>query len=687
MNKKVNLKIDDREIVVDEGTTILDAAQQNGIHIPTLCHHPCLSNWGGCRLCVVEVDGAPRLVASCVTPVREGMGVVTSDDRIIEARRTILEFLFAERNHCCMLCAQSGDCELQSLAYEMQMDHLTVPSSYQGFPVDITGEYMAIDHNRCVLCGRCVRACEEIAGAYVLNFQNRGSHSLIGLDLNEEIGESSCYSCGVCMQVCPTGAIYNRYRTHYAVKGRTKDWEMVDSICPQCGLLCPTVNFVKDNNLVKIEGKLSLNGGSPDHGQLCYKGRFEPFKTIGTRILNPMVRSKDGAWVEETWQNALGLVAERLGAIKDTHSGKAIFGLASSRCSNEELVLFRDIISGCWSSGCIDTLDGEQMRTISMAMEDMGKTFKEASWKSILESDFILAVGADPYKSQPVIASLIHRSIMDKGVKLAVIGTTDFMHPWTSLYLSPKDGKEPFLIKTLLEEAIASVKDPSRKVEVVDVPDLLKREGMDWEERGTFYEMVRIFTKSYNPIIIAGEALTGVDDPSGLINLMKLALFKGLLPDNTMRLIMLKPDGNSAGAWRLGLPSRKKGKDKCKGGLMLLGGEEALSSTFLDSLGELDFLGVISPYFPELLADKAHVIIPKPLWMEENGTYTSLDGIELGYREKVLNPPEGVKGAWQTMMGLADLTKFRLNFNTWEELRKKVQNEMELGPFLMWTAS
>ncbi|KAF0121741.1 MAG: anaerobic dehydrogenase, partial [bacterium] len=177
-------------------------------------------------------------------PVREGMGVVTSNDRIIEARRTILEFMFAERNHYCMSCAQSGDCELQSLAYEMQMDHLTVPSSHQAFPVDITSEYMAIDHNRCVLCGRCIRGCQEIAGAYVLNFQNRGTHSLIGLDLNEEIGESTCYSCGVCMQVCPTGAIYNRYRTHYAVKGYPKDWETIDSFCPQCGLLCPTLHFV-----------------------------------------------------------------------------------------------------------------------------------------------------------------------------------------------------------------------------------------------------------------------------------------------------------------------------------------------------------------------------------------------------------------------------------------------------------
>lgn len=302
----------------------------------------------------------------------------------------------------------------------------------------------------------------------------------------------------------------------------------------------------------------------------------------------------------------------------------------------------------------------------------------------ILESDFILAVGADPYKSQPLISSLIHRCVMEKGVKLAIIGTTDFMHPWTSLYLSPENGNKLLLIKALLDEAISSIKESFGEVGEINVPDMLKREGMDWETRKTLYEMVRIFNKSKNPIIIAGGELTGLEDQSWLMYIMKLAFLKGILPENTLRLIILKPDGNSAGAWRLGLSSRKgiNGKDKWRGGLMLLGGEETLSSDLLDRFSGLDFLGVMSPYFPEALADKAHVIIPKPLWMEEDGTYTSLDGIEFSYREKVLNPPEGVKGSWQTMVALADRTKFRPDFKTWKELRKKVEKEMELGPFL-----
>ena len=278
--KKVKLTIDGKEVSVDGGLTILEAARQNGINIPTLCHHEALSNWGGCRMCVVEVDGSPKLVASCVMPVREGMVVVTTNDYIIECRRTMLEFIFAERNHNCMFCPQSGDCELQNLAYELQMDHLTVAFSFNPFPTDVTNEYMAIDHNRCILCGRCVRACKEIAGASVLNFQNRGPKNLIGMDLNETREQSTCYGCGVCMQVCPTGAMVNRYRGHYAVKGHSKDWQQLDTVCSQCGLLCPTIHFVKDNTLIKIEGKLTRANGRPDLGQLCYKGRFESLKNV-----------------------------------------------------------------------------------------------------------------------------------------------------------------------------------------------------------------------------------------------------------------------------------------------------------------------------------------------------------------------------------------------------------------------
>ena len=171
---------------------------------------------------------------------------------------------------------------------------MPVSSSFDKFPTDVTSEYLAIDHNRCILCGRCVRACQEISGVHVLNFNNRGPQNLIGFDLGDTREDSTCYSCGVCMQVCPTGALYNRYRTHYMVKGHSKAWDAIESFCPRCGLLCPTISYVHDNNILKVEGKLSGGNNGTGGGQLCYKGRFEVFKTKGHRLIHPMVKDKEG---------------------------------------------------------------------------------------------------------------------------------------------------------------------------------------------------------------------------------------------------------------------------------------------------------------------------------------------------------------------------------------------------------
>lgn len=670
--KKIRLMIDGKEVVVEEGTTILDAARQNAIYIPTLCHHPALSGWGGCRMCVVEVDKAPRLVASCVMPVREGMDVVTSNERIIEARRTVLEFLFAERNHYCMFCAQSGDCELQRLAYELQMDHLTVAFSFNKFPVDATNEYMALDHNRCILCGRCVRACRELAGNYVLNYQNRGARTLICKDLNQMTEESTCDASGICMQVCPTGAIFNRYRTHHAVKGKGKDLKKIDSHCPQCGLLCPTEFYVRGNNLIKIDGVIALD--RPDRGQLCRMGRFEPLKSKGKRLLQPMIRGKDGRLNNATWDNALDLIAKAMKSRKED----AILGIVSDKCSNEDILLFSDLMKKGLMASSVEALSESHLKTIHDAFAEIRKEFlalKEASWKDIPDADYILFAGADPDASQPLIASLARRAVVERGAKIGVVGPKDVMKPWTSHYISPKKGTEKLFFKALLAEAIASVHKPVRPVHIEDilkelgevkVQDLLQKAGLDAEKNKVFQAMVESFSKAKAPMIVAGDWVTGLGDCKCLKHIMHLALLKELLPESTLRLVILKPNGNSSCAMKLNLWSDPEvtGEKGWQGALILLSDENVNNTMLPELLKDLEFIAVMSPYFDEALAEKAQVLIPRPLWLEEEGTYTSLDGRETVRIKKVLDPPHGVRSTQETLISLAKRADFKLDLNT-----------------------
>ena len=204
------LIIDDQEVSARRGQTILEVARENGINIPTLCHLEGLSNVGACRLCLVEIKGSNKLLPACVATVFESMEVSTDTERLRKHRRTILELLFAERNHICSVCVSNGHCELQTLAQEQGLTHIRLPYRNPSLPVDASHERFTADHNRCILCTRCVRVCAEIEGAHVWDVMGRGINCMVITDLHEEWGSSTCTRCGKCVQVCPTGALFDK---------------------------------------------------------------------------------------------------------------------------------------------------------------------------------------------------------------------------------------------------------------------------------------------------------------------------------------------------------------------------------------------------------------------------------------------------------------------------------------------
>ncbi|NOX44184.1 MAG: bidirectional hydrogenase complex protein HoxU [Caldiserica bacterium] len=208
----ITLKLDGREVRAKKGQTILEVATENGIRIPTLCYLEGLSPKGTCRVCMVEIANRNgKLVPACVTPVEEGLEVITRSERLTRLRRTIVEMLFLERNHICAFCVSNGHCELQDLAVELGMDHVTFPYRYPGLAMDLSHDDFGLDHNRCVVCGRCVRACSEVEGAFTWGFTGRGIDTAVATDLGIPWGLSeTCTSCGKCVQACPTGALFER---------------------------------------------------------------------------------------------------------------------------------------------------------------------------------------------------------------------------------------------------------------------------------------------------------------------------------------------------------------------------------------------------------------------------------------------------------------------------------------------
>jgi bidirectional [NiFe] hydrogenase diaphorase subunit len=205
----VKIKIDNIEVTVPEGTTILNAARANGIVIPTLCDLEGLTGYGGCRLCMVEIHGSPKLFAACVTPVSMGMEIVTQSDKLKEYRKMAIQFILAERTHICSVCVANNACELQKLANELGVDHVMFEREWTSHPVDSTHDFLVLDRNRCILCTRCIRACDEIEGVHTLDLKNRGRDEQVTIDLDDKWGDSiSCTSCRKCAKVCPVGAIY-----------------------------------------------------------------------------------------------------------------------------------------------------------------------------------------------------------------------------------------------------------------------------------------------------------------------------------------------------------------------------------------------------------------------------------------------------------------------------------------------
>jgi len=329
MSIKQHITIDSNQYGFQSGETVLQVALRNGIKIPILCYLKGTTPTGACRMCLVEVEGARSLVASCATPATPGMAVKSASERVLKFRRMNLQMLLSSGHHYCVTCEADGDCRLQSLAYEYKIDTIDFSEAPQKYPVEVN-TLITRDFSRCIKCGCCVQACNEVQVNQAISFGYRGVASKIVAKGDKAFADSDCVFCGDCVRVCPVGALTE---TQSRFKGKARALKRVKTTCGYCGVGCQLHLHVKDGKVVKVTGS---DIDAPNYGSLCIKGRFAyDFIHDQQRLTTPLVRDR-GSFREASWDEALGLVASRLSSIKKENGPDSIGVLTSARITNED---------------------------------------------------------------------------------------------------------------------------------------------------------------------------------------------------------------------------------------------------------------------------------------------------------------------------------------------------------------
>lgn len=349
-NGVVRLTIDGRQVEAAPNETILQVARRYGIFIPTLCYDERLEPFGACRMCLVEVKGERRLMPACTTNVRDGMDVITSNDHIEHIRRLTLELILSDHPLDCMTCDSAGECDLMDLAYRYGIKENRFYAPRERPPVEDENLLIARDPSKCILCGRCVRICEEQQMISAIDFVGRGFEAEISTPFGMSLLETDCELCGQCISTCPTGALYEKQAIG---RGRMDMIEKVRSVCTYCGVGCVidlNVN-VEDGRVIKITAPI---GVPPNNGNLCVKGRFGfEFIHHPDRLTTPLIR-RNGELKPCTWDEALDFVASKLSEIKERDGANAIAFISSSRCTNEENYLMQKLARAVIGTHSVD---------------------------------------------------------------------------------------------------------------------------------------------------------------------------------------------------------------------------------------------------------------------------------------------------------------------------------------------
>ena len=713
--KTITVTIDGREVSGRSGTTILELAQEMGIKIPTLCHHPQLRPFGACRICLVEDESTGRLLASCVTPIAPGMRLLTRSPTVLEMRRVIVQLMIANHPESCIVCDKGNRCQLRQLAAQLgigRIDYDPMPSY-----IEITdlNPFIERDLSKCILCGKCVRADHELVVVGALEYLHRGFEARPATLLEGPLEVSECTFCGTCVSMCPTGALMEKDLSHRGTVG-----QRVATTCSYCGCGCSLWVHSLEGRLVQV---IPREEGSANQATLCVRGHYgSDYLHHPDRLLSPLLR-RDGELQSVSWDEALDEVTQRLQEISDSHGPGALAFFGSTQCTNEENYLLQKIARIGFGSPHVD--NGARIHAISSVLglrEVLGIGAATNPMEDLEEAQVIFVIGAQPLESHPVASYRIKRAVRFKGAQLVYVNYVEdalglIADPW--LRIQP--GTELIfilaLIRILIEEGTwrkdllgdrpKGLKALHRAVASMEPSDVEALTGLD---SGTLGEVARVLSTTRRCAIVFGAGISQSPEALEKVRaLTNLALLLGCLGVEGGGIYPLDRGANTQGACDMGtlpewlpgyrpvedanaralvgrlwskeppegpgwtlcemLDAARRGEIKA---LYVLGENPAamLPREAQEALDRLEFL-VVQDLFATETAQRAHVLLPGAGFAEKDGTYTSLER-RIQLVRAAINPPGEARPDWWILAEILRRLDGGEQYNTAADVMKEI---------------
>jgi formate dehydrogenase alpha subunit len=676
-SEKLTINIDNQLLDVRKGLTILQAAEENNIYIPTLCAHKDLTPFGGCRMCIVEVEGMRGFPTACTTPVEEGMIIRTQTAQVQVVRMEILQLILSEHTSSCLICdekdeckkymgtirkagvttgcrycSNDGQCELQEVVEKLGVKEIGYPIYYRNLRVEKEDPFYDRDYNLCILCGRCIRMCQEIRTANTLAFKQRGRFTVIGPAYDRTHLDAGCEFCGACVSVCPTGALSEKVK-----KWDGKPDREVVTTCAFCGVGCQIRLLIKGD---KVIGSLAEDDPVVNHGQLCVKGRFAVAETVNhySRLKKPY-RQEEGRRVEINWEEAVQQAAERLSDCPPQHFGMLI----SPNCTNEDLYVAQKFVRTAVGSNHIDT--SARLFYGSGFNAYLNLMRKSAPLSDLHQASVILVIGLDVRFGRSVVGVELREAIKRKAKVITINPNQHSLALIADRWLQPRPGTEFNLLESLLKLTVGGKTTTSQ----------LKGKRKAQVDAEELSEIAKMLKKASSPVILVGSDLLRYDRSVEILEIIEKlaqAIGAGILPlpaqNNLFGSILmgtypeLLPGGfSSKNKEKINDLSKKWGKD-------LLGfssgwNAEALSSgtklKVLYLIGEVptslrpscDFL-IFQNLYPPDPGYEADLVLPSAAFTEVDGTFVNGEG-RIQRVRKAVNPSGEALPDWEILCRIA----------------------------------